>query len=200
MSVCNCSGGATVLAFVLGVFFGGLASLVVLRARDDFIVDASDDLFDGLAGIRFTGFGAAGFAGFRTWGRARPCQVFQELARVLASAEGSAVGPAPQAPGSPGVTRRRAPRAQLDFASIPSPLSLALPLKAEQYVSQNNGDRLSPLDFHPEHAAGIELYACTRAYHGDEFGRVQGGLGMEANSDARPLALHGGDAGAHTWI
>src|SRR5260370_13788943 len=102
---------------------------------------------------------------------------------------------------------RRPPRSTLfPYTTLfrsPSPLkfipeSLSLPLKAEEYVSQSSGDRFSPFNFHPEYAAGVEFDPCTRAYHGDQFGRVQGCLGMEPDCDAGPLALHGGDAQALT--
>src|SRR5260370_13786320 len=98
---------------------------------------------------------------------------------------------------------RRPPRSTLfPYTTLfrsPSPLkfipeSLSLPLKAEQYVSQSSGDRFSPFDFHPEYAAGVEFDPCTRAYHGDHSGRVQGCLGMEPDRDAGPLAFHGRDA------
>src|SRR5260370_42375692 len=69
-------------------------------------------------------------------------------------------------------------------------------MKAEQYVSQSPGDRFASFDFHPEHAAGVQLNACTRAYHGDEFGRVQSGLWMEPDRDACPLAIDGGNSQA----
>src|SRR5258708_29639815 len=69
-------------------------------------------------------------------------------------------------------------------------------MKAEQYVSQSRGDRFASFDFHPEHAAGIELDACTRAYHGDQFGRVQSGLWMEPDRDACSLAIDGGNSQA----
>src|SRR5438093_10604861 len=54
---------AAVLAFGLGFFHGSLARLVVLRARNDFIVDAGDDLLDGLSGIGINGFRSGGLCG-----------------------------------------------------------------------------------------------------------------------------------------
>src|SRR5260370_1490679 len=102
---------------------------------------------------------------------------------------------------------RRPPRSTLfPYTTLfrsPSPLkfipeSLSLPLKAEQYVSQSSGDRFSPLHFHPEHAAGVEFDARTRAYHGDQLGRVQGRFRMEAYGDAGSLTLDGGDPQALT--
>jgi len=52
---------ATVLAFGLGFFFGGLARFVVLRAGDDFIVDARNNLLDGFSAIQISRFGSGGF-------------------------------------------------------------------------------------------------------------------------------------------
>src|SRR5216684_2360682 len=40
-----------------------LARFVVLRAGDDFIVDARDDLLDGFSAIRVSRFGSGGFRG-----------------------------------------------------------------------------------------------------------------------------------------
>src|SRR6266436_6797651 len=44
-------GSATILAFGLGIFFGGLTGFLVLRTRDDLVVDPGDDLLDGLPAI-----------------------------------------------------------------------------------------------------------------------------------------------------
>ena len=52
---------ATILAFRFGVLFGSLARLFVLRTSDDFIVDARNDLFDGLPAIRINRFRRGGF-------------------------------------------------------------------------------------------------------------------------------------------
>src|SRR5207302_10269152 len=47
--------------FGRGLLFGGLARFVVLRAGDDFIVDARNDLLDGFSAIRINRFGSSGF-------------------------------------------------------------------------------------------------------------------------------------------
>ncbi len=52
---------AAILAFRLGILCGGLARFVVLRSRDDFIVDARNDLFDGLPAFRIGCFRNGGF-------------------------------------------------------------------------------------------------------------------------------------------
>src|SRR5260370_543283 len=97
---------------------------------------------------------------------------------------------------------RRPPRSTLfPYTTLfrsPSPLkfipeSLALPLKAEQYVSQSSGDRFSPFDFHPEYATGVEFDAGTRECHGNQVRRVQCRLGVEPDSDSNPLAFDSRD-------
>src|SRR6202035_4235932 len=76
--------------------------------------------------------------------------------------------------------------------------SLALPAKAEQYVSHCRRKLLSARRFHPQDAAGIELDALARANHGNEGGGIDGSLRMKANSDLTSLPLDGRDAQALT--
>ena len=67
-------GSAAILAFSFGVFYGGVARFLVLGARDDFIVDAGDDLLDGPPGIgisRFRSGRLSGLFGFRIGGSHR---------------------------------------------------------------------------------------------------------------------------------
>jgi len=56
-----------------------LARFVVLRAGDDFIVDARNNLFDGLAAIRISRFGTAGFAGFSDFASAAAIPGFSRV-------------------------------------------------------------------------------------------------------------------------
>src|SRR5260370_1768155 len=97
---------------------------------------------------------------------------------------------------------RRPPRSTLfPYTTLfrsPSPLkfipeSLALPLKAEEWVSERSGDRLLTFDFHAEYGPGVEFDAGTRAYHGDQLRRVQCRLGVEPDSDSNPLAFDSRD-------
>src|SRR5262249_32259315 len=73
------------------------------------------------------------------------------------------------------------------------PISLALPLKTEQYVSQDRWDRLAAFQFNPQHATGIQLDARARPHHRNQLRRIERRFGMEAHGNARSLALHRGN-------
>src|SRR5215472_7182862 len=72
-------------------------------------------------------------------------------------------------------------------------MSLAPPLKPEQYVSQHHRDRFAALQFDPQHAARIGLDARARAHYAYQPGRIQGGLGVEAHRNPGALTLDRGN-------
>ncbi len=64
-----------------------------------------------------------------------------------------------------------------------------MPLKAEQYVSQNRWNRFAPLQFNPQYPARIGLDACPRTHHANQPRRVERGLRVEAHCNPAPLPL-----------
>src|SRR5690242_3316076 len=66
-------GSATALALLLGIVGSALARFLILAKGDDFIVDARDDLLDGLSGIRISGLGRRHALQFRSRRSCRLC-------------------------------------------------------------------------------------------------------------------------------
>src|SRR5579864_3630437 len=71
--------------------------------------------------------------------------------------------------------------------------SLALPLKAEQYVSQDHRNRLPSLQFNPQYAARIRFNPRPRAHHAHQPGRIERCFRVKAHRNAAALALDRGN-------
>src|SRR5580693_5050015 len=143
-------------------------------------------------------FGGTGFAGFSILGSGAAIPGFSRTGGPAGLGWGSwgfscAANDRP----TTGKTAQSA-TIKTSFLINASPVSLALPMKAEQYVSQDLRDGLPPLHFHPKDAAGIEFDAGAGAHHGDQPGRVQGRFRMESYGQTGSLAFHGGDTQALT--
>src|SRR5204863_1079628 len=79
------------------------------------------------------------------------------------------------------------------LTTFSSSFSLALPLKAEQYVSQRVDDRLAPRSLHPQHSRRVQPNPFPGSHHSHQCCGIERRLRMESDRDAISLPLHHGN-------